>query len=500
MKFKRAKSLYFSFSKSKFCALFLAPILLSTQAFSATDKAERWFEIEVILFSQLGNKALIKENFPDQKQQPTALPNYRYIKDLLTPHVYPDISTLILQLPQCGDFSKAKTLIDIATTPQVFVTTKSLAQINQMSNEDDVEKTEENITKTTSITTSITTKTEQPLDQLLATDEFISSITPEQQALVSQAELEFASIKFNYSDGFPINQICSLPKTFDNKFHLNLSGSIDGNEDLYSDKPYLISKESLQLSDIVIKLKRSRNFKPILHLGWREAPKDRNKATAFRIFAGENLAFNDDRAQQNYQTWLQKSTTATASSTQHENNTTDDTQAIDININNDLTNESPTPEQILQNRINDILAAVDDISALDESQILSQLDDKSLTIDTTDKQHSPVIRQQPIKPIQPWILDGLFRVHLNHYLYITADFNLLQVTPAEQEQQILTLDEPPKFQSIRFQQNRRVISGEIHYFDHPYLGMIVQIRKHQRPDPETDVGDLDNTNSIIISN
>ena len=28
-----------------------------------------------------------------------------------------------------------------------------------------------------------------------------------------------------------------------------------------------------------------------------------------------------------------------------------------------------------------------------------------------------------------------------------------------------------------FDQNRRLRSGEIHYFDHPLMGMIVQIRK-----------------------
>jgi len=87
----------------------------------------------------------------------------------------------------------------------------------------------------------------------------------------------------------------------------------------------------------------------------------------------------------------------------------------------------------------------------------------------------------------------LFRVHLSHYLYITADFNISSLTGAELATKKLTTnnlsqaagsqsDEQP-WHSIPFSQNRRVISGEVHYFDHPYMGMIVQIRRYKKPDP-----------------
>ena len=47
--------------------------------------------------------------------------------------------------------------------------------------------------------------------------------------------------------------------------------------------------------------------------------------------------------------------------------------------------------------------------------------------------------------------------------------------------------EVPELKTIRFEQNRRVISKEIHYFDHPYMGMIVQIRPFNVPEPEVEV-------------
>lgn len=71
------------------------------------------------------------------------------------------------------------------------------------------------------------------------------------------------------------------------------------------------------------------------------------------------------------------------------------------------------------------------------------------------------------EPLSYWELDGLFKIHLRHYLYITADFDVNEKLPNGD------------IESARFSQFKRVISGEIHYFDHPRMGMIVQIRKYK---------------------
>jgi hypothetical protein len=39
----------------------------------------------------------------------------------------------------------------------------------------------------------------------------------------------------------------------------------------------------------------------------------------------------------------------------------------------------------------------------------------------------------------------------------------------------------PFLQTIPLQQNRRVRSGQIHYFDHPQMGIVMQIRKMAQP-------------------
>ncbi|WP_372760689.1 peptidoglycan binding protein CsiV [Pseudoalteromonas sp.] len=73
--------------------------------------------------------------------------------------------------------------------------------------------------------------------------------------------------------------------------------------------------------------------------------------------------------------------------------------------------------------------------------------------------------EQPAEPLSKWELEGLFKIHLRHYLFITASFDISQQL------------ENGEIESARFSQFRRVISGEVHYLDHPRMGMIVQIRK-----------------------
>ncbi len=87
------------------------------------------------------------------------------------------------------------------------------------------------------------------------------------------------------------------------------------------------------------------------------------------------------------------------------------------------------------------------------SELPEQLTEDSLLL-------SPSTHYEP-----QWQLDGFLKVHLNHYLYITS--NLVTRAIGDTDTSV----------SGEFSQFRRVISGEIHYFDHPQIGMLVQIRR-----------------------
>ena len=133
-----------------------------------------------------------------------------------------------------------------------------------------------------------------------------------------------------------------------------------------------------------------------------------------------------------------------------------------------------------QVKINTLIERLAELPS-DKQRILEELD--------ALKNNNPLstsLLSPPLAPEQDWSIDGLFNVHLNHYLYITADFNIANMSLAEQASKSLIKGEPQQIESIRFSQNRRVISKEIHYFDHPFMGMIVQIRRHKRVLPKVD--------------
>ncbi|MFM2479854.1 peptidoglycan binding protein CsiV [Celerinatantimonas sp. YJH-8] len=121
-------------------------------------------------------------------------------------------------------------------------------------------------------------------------------------------------------------------------------------------------------------------------------------------------------------------------------------------------------------------------------------------IQTTDN-------QQP-----QWELQGGLRIYLQHYLYIDSQLLLTEQQPLQpslsapnQENTSTPSDSSSEgnaaitsntaapnedtslpqmqFVSYKFDQKRRVRSGEIHYFDHPKLGMIIQIRKIPETEP-----------------
>ena len=95
-----------------------------------------------------------------------------------------------------------------------------------------------------------------------------------------------------------------------------------------------------------------------------------------------------------------------------------------------------------------------------------------------------MLADKPLPPVQPWSIEGFLKVEVERYLHITADFNVVNSSLAEQATKRLQPGNDLTVKSIRFQQNKRVRSNEIHYFDHPYMGMIVQIRRHKQLEPE----------------
>lgn len=517
------------------CSLFF-----SFSAMSASKWLGDWFEVEVILLSQLDDKSKLKEIFPDQ----ALLLSRKKSLDLLSDYLHPDITLLKQQLPYCHEDIKQQTLLEQATVWPEFHKIYSLEQLEILLNEelalkalekqnlyvegffeDEVEVEVDQVAQQTPPINNeedddffdrIQTKQEKQLtsNERQTTDNFIQdeidnnqlnaeiqlieeaspeylSITPEQETLVKQAEQAFHPIQFNYSttmlpaDG---EKLCTISRenykalSVDyNRFSYHgfsvdkMPIRINATEDVFSQHPYLISSDGLKLKDIVKKLRLSKNFRPLLHLGWRQPVFESADSTPIRLYAGDNLQhhFKNAFAQfQDEQHIAQQQELALKAAIN--NGSFDNKQNIEEN----------TPAQLLalqkKQRIKQILTSINNNTDVDA--VLNELNQHQPTSITS--MNDELTLSPPIAPIQPWFIEGLLDVYLiGNYLNVSADFNMLNLTLAEQESLKLKPDAEVVVKAINLKQNRRMISNEVHYFDHPYMGIIIQIRRHKRPEP-----------------
>jgi len=331
----------------------------------------------------------------------------------------------------------------------------------------------------------------------------------------------------SYHKGFKVSD--TIIKNIETKFYSNNDINVDI---LYMDAKQIYSRDyikglsdlySLQLKNITTQLSRSRNFRPLLHLGWRQPTFIKQNAIPFHLYAGDNLALDyktklssyqkrllvSEKTEQNLDNLLigltadDKSVQLGLTAIENSANTfnTAQNEATKAQLDNILLqfNEQPfnvlvnseTPQnttQIQDDAITNLITELEQ-DTLDSNSASSFINQRSI-------RETGAI-QVPTKPLQPWYLDGFVKVHVKKYLHITANLSILNQTLAEQATNTLKANQTntlaPEIKTIRFQQDRRVISGEIHYFDHPYIGMIVQIRKHKRPEPKVEINAEDSS-------
>ncbi|GAA0821424.1 hypothetical protein GCM10009111_28400 [Colwellia asteriadis] len=487
-------------------------------AYAQSEKAPRWFEVEVILFKQLGDKSLIKEQFVN-----TELPNYARSFDLLTPYLQPDISALKQQLPYCHSNNVPLSQSSIFNQNAALSTLKLSESINQqmpltqaitlpelmpIKSLKDIEQQESLLqgdealsaleTDNNTFITSNDTLNKVQVNEAEINDTTNNSddnLTVAELAkvadLVAQAEQHIDNSVFkNYTSylGFTNKQLCQIPQSHfqtilpvEQLLAFNYNGFpvdsvprvIDGIHPHDSDTPYLINKEALRLGDITQRLRWSKNFRPLLHLGWRQIAVTRNSSIPMTFYAGENLT----------QPYQKKYSEMRYQQARDELNSVNLSTAVNPQPNAEgepsQFNEQTFAQAKVNQALNAIMAELDTVDNMAISSLITKTshNNKQLNIEDQNNLVTP--------PLQPWFLDGFFKVHLDHYLYITADFNILgqSNTLSAYNKQDTSLS---KAYVTNFSQDRRVITGEVHYFDHPYIGMVVQIRRFDPTKPEAE--------------
>jgi len=509
------------------------------------EKPERWFEVEVILFKQLGNKSTLKEQFPDDINA-SNLPNYQESFDPLTPYLQPSLTRIKQFAALCGEKDEQRLFLEsLQSVSTLFSNVESdeMKLIEQVAIFNMPDFTEEVIQENVQAFPNENSTIENGIN--VAND---SEVGVENNAKTETAELEIIqefvenTNEISEEVAFPLEETFfefdlqeeSLAKPIFSTQNLciitqNEMESLFNEEQLSnfnldsfgvdalpswlnasgahsSDSPYLIANESLLLKDISQRLRWSKEFKPLLHFGWRQVGITQKKSIPLKLFAGEHLEYKYQQALSDYHLEIEEEKAieknlleqlTKAQNKSHENIV--DENLLQANEFGDNTSKEPVDNNLKikteqkQHVLNQLISRIEYINSNPigkgtVSNIVSNIDEQNLEKLISNNDDEIIIEDLPLdisnppkEPLQPWLLDGFFKVHLDRYLFITTDFNVFS-----QDQVQKANDKKSEIKLINFSQNRRVISGEIHYFDHPYIGMIVQIRRF---DPTKPVGE-----------
>ncbi len=489
-------------------------LTINVEALAAKpEKPERWFEIEVILFKQLNDKSTLKEQFPDNINV-TKLPKYRKSFDLLTPYLQPNLAQIKQFAALCGEQDAQHLFLDslqsVSTPfPNQMQLIEQVAPFS-MPDFNSADYIGEEIGEAVSDS-----------ENTVPTDNFEANTTQELLAIIevsSDAEqVEVNAFEFDFQQTelakpiFSTQNLCVITQSeidslFDKEqladFNLDsfnvdaLPSRLNASGAHVRDSPYLMADQSLLLKDVSQRLRWSKEFRPLLHFGWRQVGITKNKAIPLKLFAGKHLEYQYQQAAADYQIEAEETkaleNSLFAQLTQDQNTVQRSDQKANNNadltsIDNELNMKAEYKQQALNKmflRLENMNTQIDDKTIADtindiDGQNLDDILAVTNVVAITDDQALD-IRIPPKEPLQSWFLDGFFKVHLDRYLYITADFNLFNQNNVKVQ---IQGDENTETKLINFSQNRRVITGEIHYFDHPYIGMIVQIRRFDPTKP-----------------
>jgi hypothetical protein len=429
-------------------ALLATTTLLTSSSALAKDIPTRWFEIEVIVFTRDIPDDSILETFP-QQVEPI---RYHRNRDLLTRYHYPDIKPLFNATSLCG----AEQLDPLAKLPTVMP---------RVIDHPDYAVSEEQPLEINEFT---------PVDIRWAMDDFVDPdwfvYQPKQQDSGCSDDPWFNMPTLLSDDPYK-------DRTFD--YHYAMYPRVIKAGEEYNDlRVHLMTNRNFRLRDIYRTLRRQPNIRPILHTAWRQPAGAKKRMRATRLYGGIDYSRDYDFQGQP----LAKDPLLTS---------------IEVDESeNSVNRQNPDSISVVDN-IERLLKMVNEGATINY---------QSQSIDQADK----VVSSED-DPTEVREVDGLFKVYVDvfNYLHIDAEFNVRrevgQITrPLDVNIQSLltsqTMDEtkvtglgldrpvessddlgvdstPKLLNNYHFKQTRRVITKELHYFDHPYMGMIVLVRR-----------------------
>ena len=238
---------------------------------------------------------------------------------------------------------------------------------------------------------------------------------------------------------------------------------------LAADIPFLLHQRNFRFNNLRQQFDRRGDTEVLLHTAWAQPVFARNRGRKMRLLGGRNFSeeydfFGFPKARSGYAELLEELRYSNVSSNLEH-------RAIRATAATDLATDD------MFNDINTLFTAIE-----------------RNEFNFVDYAHRDVnLPQRPSRvpagtPNQVWEFDGLLEIYLvGNYLHIAPEFNLREVitlnpsarSPEQQVDDFLNNnDNSLKFlRNYTFNQLRRVISHQLHYFDHPHYGMVIEIRR-----------------------
>lgn len=454
-------------------------LLVLSSASQAAD--DWWFDVEVIAFKRNVDINALQEQFPLSQD----FSDVQYTWDVISQSLYPDIAWVKQNLGQCDTpispiWYDTPSLEDIGAmyeswrqslTPEALAAhdeTQALLEGNeqaQMIAEDLLQQTE-------ALNETIPAPSEAVFDPVDDTGDLLWS-----GDLIAEQWLYFHGPKAYDSAVFAATLKDCNPATdwlqFDGSQwvrHITNNRLPDlartpivvmGKDWDRSVQPHALSEEQFELADLSKQIRWRKGLERILHVAWRQEVKfGQDEADTVRLFAGTNFAEQYDADGK--------------------------ARVIDVAIDSAQAftpiEENTVSEPVIVPAEQDIFSTIDDI-ALEHPTVpfarFTQLEQDLGTEEANDAARSPI-----------WELDGGVKIFLKYinrvpYLHIDSQLAFRQATLIESDaQNNATSEQQYQLVSVPFNQLRRVISKQVHYFDHPMFGFVIELRRYQRPAAE----------------
>ena len=439
-----------SFNRGPFTRFSLTSWLFISAAFYATSPAHAqdidwWFDIEVVIFKRNIDVSTITEQFAHTAPK-FADPN---AVDLLSDYIQPNLDYLNAGLAVCSRGEEPK----LSTVPDSDLHLKNTVfQLNK-----DMVLAEDKLTRTE-------THGPEPVkanmvDEALTIAHQTASVSdtwqPVHWQLPTKLPCVFAQDKVLLRGPYDHPLVSPVAK--------QVPVEIDGVFWPERFSPSLLPKDNAELDDLVKRIAGQRELTPIMHLTWRQPVVfGRSKAVPMKLIAGGNYA--DEFSQGG---WRKPATLSNAG----------DVISLAPEQEPDITEVVPPRDLFTE-----IALALQDTTPIR----LDTLD--TAAVEPADKEAiGPLQIAKPVVEKPLWQLEGAMKIYLQNvgrtpYLHIDSDLDFR--VPVKRKQLASGSEIQNDFlKSYNFNQLRRVISTQLHYFDHPLFGMVVQIRRYEPPPP-----------------